>query len=184
MKDVFKICPSLPKYTTTWNPDIVLNYFNSLPVYDDLTLKKLSHKLATLLCLLSGQRDQTISKLSINHMALTDDKCTFYVPAILKTTRPGYHQPLIEFPGFPKNEKLCIISTLNVYFKKTETVRKSKQLLVSFKAPHDAVKTTTIGRWCMETMKDAGIDISFYFTLYEVVINKQSSHQRFITHHD
>ena len=29
----------------------------------------------------------------------------------------------------------------------------------------------------METMKDAGIDISFYFTLYGIVINKQSSHQ-------
>ena len=73
-------------------------------------------------------------------MALTDDKCTFYVPVILKTTTPGYHQPSIELLGFPKNGKLCIISTLNVYLKKAETVRKSEQLSVSFKALHDAVK--------------------------------------------
>ena len=86
MKGLFNIRPSLPKYTTTWNSDIVLNYFDSIPVNDDLTLKQLSHKLATLLRLHSGQRDQTISKLSINHMALTDDKCSFYIPAILKTT--------------------------------------------------------------------------------------------------
>ena len=56
MKGIFNICPSLQKYTTTWNPGIVLHYFNSLPVNDDLTLKQLSHKLATVLCLLSGQR--------------------------------------------------------------------------------------------------------------------------------
>ena len=70
-------------------------------------------------------------------MTLTDNKCTFYVPAILKTTRIGYHHPPIEFLGFPKNE-LYIISTLNAHLKKTEIVRKSKQLLVSFKAPHNA----------------------------------------------
>ena len=157
MKGIFNIPPSLPKYTTTWNPDIELNNFNSLPVNDDLTLKQLSHKLATLLCLMYGQRDQIISKLSINHMTLTDEKCTFYVLAILKTTRPGYHQPPIEFLGFPKYEKLSIISTLNVYLKETKN-----QLLVSLKVPHDAVKTTTVGRWCMETIKDAGIEITVF----------------------
>ena len=93
-------------------------------------------------------------------MALTDDKCTFYVPAILETTRPGYHRPPIEFLGFPKNEKLCKISPLNVYLTKTETVRKSKQLFVSSKASHNAVKTTKVGRWCMETKKDAGIEVT------------------------
>ena len=97
IKGIFNIPPSLPKYTATWNPDIELNNFNSLPVNDDLTLKQLSHKLATLVCLLSGQRDQTISNHSINHMALTDDKCISYVTAILKTTRPVYRQPPIEF---------------------------------------------------------------------------------------
>ena len=83
----------------------------------------------------------------------TDDKCTFYFPAILKTTRPGSHQPPIGFLGFPKYGKLSIISTLNVYLRKIETVRTSKQL---------SVKTTTVGQWCMETMKDAGIDITVF----------------------
>ena len=109
--------PSLPKYTTTRTPDIVLHYFNSLPVNDNLTLKQLSYKIATLLWFMAGQRNETISKLSINHMAFNDDKCTFYVPVILKTARPGYHQPPNYFLGFPKNEKLSMVSTLNVYLK-------------------------------------------------------------------
>ena len=104
----------------------------------------------------------SIAKLSINHMFLNDDKCTFYVPTILKTTRSGYHQTTTEFLDFPKNEKVCIISTINVYLKIPRTFRKSKKLLVSLKPPHDAVKTTTIGRWCMETMKDAGIGIAVF----------------------
>ena len=117
----------------------------------------MSHKLATLLGLLSGQRDQTISKLSINDMALTDDKCIFYVSAILKNIRPSYRQAPTEFLGFPKNEKLLLV----------------KQLLVSFKAPQDAVKTTTVGRWCMETMEDAGIDITV-FTSHSTISSSTS----------
>ena len=58
-----------------------------------------------------------------------------------KKKTPGYHPPSTELLGFPKNGKLCIISTLNVYLKKTETVRKSEQLLVSFKALDDTVKS-------------------------------------------
>ena len=91
---------------------------------------------------------------------MTNVHFTFHV--ILKTTRPGYHHLPIEFLAFPKNEKLCIISTPNVYLKKPETVRKSKQLLVSFKEPHDLVKPAAVGWWCMETMKDAGIDITVF----------------------
>ena len=41
---------------------------------------------------------------------------------------------------------------INGYLKKTETVRKSKQFLVSFKAPHYAVKTKT----------DAGLAITVF----------------------
>ena len=117
----------------------------------------MSHKLATLLGLLSGQKDQTISKLSINDMALTDDKCIFYVSAILKNIRPGYRLPPTEFLSFPKNEKLLLV----------------KQLLVSFKAPQDAVKTTTVGRWCMETMEDDVIDITV-FTSHSTISSSTS----------
>ena len=100
-----------------------------------------------------------------------------YVPVIVKTTRRGYHQPPIEFLGFPKTAKLCIISTLNVYLTKTETVRKSKKLLVTFKSPHDAVKTTTVGGWYTVAMKDAGIYITvFNSNSTRSSASKQSSH--------
>ena len=61
MKGVFNIRPSFPNYTTTWNPDIILSHITNLTDNCELSLKQLSQKLAILLCLLSGQRDQTIT---------------------------------------------------------------------------------------------------------------------------
>ena len=97
MKGVFNTRPSFPKYTATWNPDIILSHITNLTDKCELSLKQLSQKLAILLCLLPGQRDQTITKLSSDHMSLGKSKCTFFVPELLKTSRPGFHKPPIEF---------------------------------------------------------------------------------------
>ena len=48
MRGIFNSRLSLPNHTATWNPDNALNYFNSVPVNDDLTLKQLSHKVTNL----------------------------------------------------------------------------------------------------------------------------------------
>ena len=53
MKGVFEMKPSLPKYSNTWNVNVVLNYLELLHPHNKLTLKKLSQKLAMLLALLS-----------------------------------------------------------------------------------------------------------------------------------
>ena len=103
IKESLKICPIRPKYETTWDPDIALTYFDSLPDNNELrSLKQLSQILAKNLCLLSDQRDQTTSRVSMNHMAPTDnnfdkytliisDKCTFFIFELIKTTRPRHH---------------------------------------------------------------------------------------------
>ena len=46
MRGVFNKLPVLPKYRTTWNPDIVLNYLLSLS--SNLTLLQLSQKVCML----------------------------------------------------------------------------------------------------------------------------------------
>ena len=60
--------PALPKYSNAWNVNVVFNY---LELLHKLTLKELSQKLAMLLALLSGQRCQTILKLSLSSMKLS-----------------------------------------------------------------------------------------------------------------
>ena len=93
-------------------------------------MKQLSQTISALLCLLMGQRDQILSRLSLNHMVLTDSK--------QKISRPGYHQPPIDFLEYPINRRLCIVTLLKVYNPKTETITKSQQLLVNFKTPYES----------------------------------------------
>ena len=68
MKRIFKINPPTPRYKTTWDPHIVLNYLSSLGTGDKLTLKLLSMKLLMLTALVSAQRGQSLHMLDIRFM--------------------------------------------------------------------------------------------------------------------
>ena len=61
MKGIFRLRPSLPRYTVTYDVQVVLDYLDNLGENSVLTLKQLTERVATLLCLLSGQRDQTFT---------------------------------------------------------------------------------------------------------------------------
>ena len=65
MKGVFRERPSLPRYTMTFVTEVVLNYLDGLGLSGEITLPQLTERLVTLICLISGQRDQTVSFLDI-----------------------------------------------------------------------------------------------------------------------
>ena len=72
----------------------------------ELTMENLTKKLTMLLTLLSGQRTQTLAKLSTDFMVLTSEKCSFTIPELLKHTRPGSHQKPIVINAYPNDRKL------------------------------------------------------------------------------
>ena len=114
-----------------------------------------------LLCLLTGQRYQTLSKLDITLMQKLPGKHVFTIGEKLKTTRPGKHLEPIELTAFEPDINLCVVTYLNQYLVKTENLRGStSQLLISYVKPHKAVSNTTIGKWCKSVLKDAGIDVT------------------------
>ncbi len=59
LKGVFEDKPSLPRYSKTWDLNVVLCYLRTLPEYDRISLKDLTCKLVLLIAVLSGQRCQT-----------------------------------------------------------------------------------------------------------------------------
>ena len=97
MNGVFKLRPFFPKYAETFDVRKVLEYLETIQTSMLTPLKKLSQKLSMLLCLLSGQRNQSMAAMEINFMNLTDDYCHFFIPEILKTTKPGRHLQHLEF---------------------------------------------------------------------------------------
>ena len=161
MKGVFQLRPALPKHKSIWEVKTVFNYFRLQPPLNQLSLKELSRRLALLLCILSGQRCQTIQFLNVQHMDVTDTAYTFHIVNKLKHTRPGFHQKPLCFFKYDIEPKLCIYTHLNEYLSRTAPFRcEHKQLLLSFMQPHSPVSRDTITRWCKTLLKDAGIDIS------------------------
>ena len=63
LRGMFKERLQLPRKVVIYNPDVVLDFMRSLPVNEALMLEMLTMKLVTLLCLLSGQRAQSIASL-------------------------------------------------------------------------------------------------------------------------
>ena len=86
MKGIFRLKPSLLKYTATYDASRVLYCLKQMGPSEALTLKELSMKLAMLLCLLTANRDQVLPVLDITHMELRKDRCVFLIHEIMKTT--------------------------------------------------------------------------------------------------
>ena len=161
LKGVFELKPSLPRYRRIWDVSVVLQHLKNLEPVNALDLKVLTLKFTMLLCLLTGQRCQTLSKLDITLMQKLPGKYVFTIGEKLKTTRPGKHLEPIELTAFEPDINLCVVTHLNQYLVKTQNLRGStSQLLISYVKPHKAVSNTTIGKWCKSVLKDAGIDVT------------------------
>ena len=91
LKGVFELKPSLPRYSSIWDVSIVLQHLRSLGPPTQLDLKSLTKKTTMLLCLLTGQRCQTLTKLDTALMQERPGKIVFTIDDKLKTTRPGKH---------------------------------------------------------------------------------------------
>ena len=115
----------------TWDVTKVFTFIKSKPALTNCYLKTLSHRLAILLCLTTGQRDQTIKCLNLDCIKISSDKVVLFVPETLKTTRPGHHLPPIELKTF-KDGELCVVAYLKQYIKMTAPFRNTgtNQLLL------------------------------------------------------
>ena len=112
LKGAFHERPPLPRYTSTWDVNRVLQYLKSLGPSSDLTLKKLTHKLVILLALTRPSRSADLSSLSLARRRCSPEGVTFLPAALAKQSRQG--KPLVEFffPSFSHDESLCPVQTL------------------------------------------------------------------------
>lgn len=108
-------------------------------------------------------RIQSISLIKINNIKSCKQGVDIRIHDLIKTSRPGSTQPCTWFPFFDEKPQICIARTLVYYLEKTRTIRRnSKNLLISFKEPHNPIGRQTISRWHASTSKasQAGLDIN------------------------
>ena len=157
MKGIFQEKPPRPKYTDIWDVSVVLSHLHSLSPVDTLSLKELTLKLLMLILLVSGQRGQTVHLLNIDHMVFSNNCYTFQLVEHLKQSRPGVKNPLVKL----EDKALCVVSTLQEYLTRTQTLRGSgSQLFISYRKPFKKVSRDTVSRWVRSVLTDSGIDTS------------------------
>ena len=163
MTAIFKKRPSLPRYTETYDANIVLEHLKTLGDNKDIGIKDLTHRLVTLLGLLSGQRGQTLQAINKECIYITDDVCTIMISSVLKTTGPAFHTSPLKFNKYPSDSRICAIENIIRYMDLTADVRgENSQLFLSYVKPYHPIGIGTIRRWIVETLTAAGIDTKTY----------------------
>ena len=155
---MFQNRPPLPKYQETWDVDVVLKFLADWQDAENLSLQRLTYKTVMLLALLTGQRGQSLHNLKVDDVRLYQNKCVLVFSALLKQSRPGVHLKPINLDRF-HNPKLCVVSHVKEYIKKTRERRKGQQLFISYVAPFKSVSRDTISRWIKIVLQQAGVDV-------------------------
>ena len=159
LKAVFNERPSLPRYNSVWDVNRVLDYLVTLSPVKKLSLKKLTSKLVMLIGLLSAQRGQTLHLLDVKDMDLTFSRVKFTIRDVVKQTKPGRHLTDIVLTGYAPDRRLCVITVLKEYLKRTLYIRAAEtKLFISTIEPHKRVSKQTVSRWIRSTLQGAGID--------------------------
>lgn len=165
LKGIFKLSPPKPKYNETWDTNVVLNYLSTFYPYENISFKDLSYKLVTILAIASAQRMQTLSLIKLNNIQVQNDCIIIRVPDLIKTSRPGAFQPLINLPFIRENPKVCPALTLQAYIKESTHMRSDQSedyLLISIKKPFKKVSAQTISHWVKRVLCNSGIDVNVF----------------------
>lgn len=162
MRTVYACSPPKAKYNRFWDVSLVFDYLRRCPSNSLLSLRDLSFKVTILMLLTSGHRGQTIVALSLKMVHIEKNEIVFELDKLLKSNRLGDHLSTVVFNSFPQEKKLCVVRALRAYIVRTESLRKSDQLLVSFIKPHGPISRDTLARWTLRILRAAGVDTQQY----------------------
>lgn len=161
-KGIFNARPSLPRYVNTWDPDIVLQYYEKND--NNYNMLFMASKVATLLALASCVRVATLHSINMSDVVTRNDKIVLNITQLQKQSRPGYHLKPIELGDYP-NKKQCIKAAIEKYIRITENIRSQHSsitsLFITSTKPYKNASKDTIARWIKNTIHKAGVPEHF-----------------------
>lgn len=164
LKGAFKLKPSRPKYTQTWDPQVVLDYVANWIPNNKLNLEKITKKLVILLALCTGHRVQTLSLIKLEDITFSNNLAKIIISDTIKTSGPGRDQPVLLLPYFRENLHICPATVLRDYISITENKRAQNRgkLLLTFRRPHKPATAQSISRWIKQVLSESGVDVSIF----------------------
>ena len=112
LKGAYHSRPPLPRYTSTWNVQVVVQYLDGLGPSDFLSLKQLTFKLVMLLALTRPSRSADLASLQIDRRRYKPEGVEFLPSTLAKQSSQGRTLREFFFPSFPHNKNLCPVETL------------------------------------------------------------------------
>jgi len=104
MTGVFQEKPPQPRYSDTWDVDVVLRHISNLGRNEDLSDTQLTHKLAMLLALTTVSRVSEIQALDVAFMLDKTTEIVFSLPQHIKTSRVGQKPHTITLHAYEEQE--------------------------------------------------------------------------------
>ncbi len=167
LKGVYNQRPPKPRYTSTWDVDIVLNHMTSLGENTDLTLKQLSQKLVMLMALVQASRTSELQALDLRFRVFRQEGVSFKLPTLTKKRSAGAPPREVFFAGFSPEKRLCVVECLREYERRTQAFRpkavsESQKLFLSYVRPHKPVSSQRIAHWIKDFLREARIDTGVF----------------------
>jgi site-specific recombinase XerD len=164
MKGAYKLRPTIPKYTSTWDPQTVLNHISTWVPNKDLTIEKITKKLVILLALCTAHRVQTLSLIKLKNVHTYAAGIKIIISDIIKTSAVGREQPVLFLPYFNENQNICPATVIQDYLEVTNKIRTDslQNLLLTFKRPYRNATAQTISRWIKQVLGDSGVDVTAF----------------------
>eukprot|EP00117_Sycon_ciliatum_P008008 scpid18224/ scgid10901/ len=159
LRGAYNLRPPAPRYTFTWDVQLVLDFLRSWPDVSDLSDKQLTLRLAMLLALSGAYRCGELCLLSSVFAQLSDGSVRLPLLGTRKTQRVGEPLQTVQVCPFSV-AALCPVQHLLEYGRRSAVWRLdgSGPLLLSFRKPHKPVSSPTVARWLKEVLGLAGID--------------------------
>ncbi|CAG9137895.1 unnamed protein product, partial [Plutella xylostella] len=165
LKGTYRLRPPRPKYDFTWDPLNVLNYLSSFFPYNNVSVADLAIKTVTLIALASAQRMQTLSLIKLKNIQFQQNSILIKIPDLIKTSRPGTCQPLLNLPYIRESPQICPALSVKSYIDKTKTLRGEQSddhLFISVRKPYKKVGSQTLGHWVKKALEASGIDVGIF----------------------
>lgn len=101
----------------------------------------------TLLALGTGHRLQASAVVSLTNIKKSKTRLEMKIKDLIKTSKKGLKQSLLQLPIFKENPQLCIVTHMLRYIEVSKELRKDyKKLLITWKKLHKEASSETISR--------------------------------------
>ena len=154
----FNLCPPRPKLCPTWSVQCVLDLLKKWSPAPSLDLKCLTLKTSMLVALASCKRPSSLSLFSTKEgLCEIGDSVIRLQPSGLEKSEGLNHtaRPLV-LHKFGEDPRLCPVTYLKCYLRRTAPLRTTDTLFVSLHSPHAGVGAQSIARWLHKTISQSG----------------------------